>query len=108
MSETQATASSLWKDYLFVALRSYVHLEHGSFTLEAHFDHQCVGTFPLEAHFVHQLDDVALHGTYRRLAVIGLAYELGECINPLTISVSIAASGNWEVDSLGSATKVTP
>uniref|UniRef100_A0A7S2IWT4 carbonic anhydrase n=1 Tax=Alexandrium andersonii TaxID=327968 RepID=A0A7S2IWT4_9DINO len=31
----------------------------------------------MEAHFVHQLDDVALHGTYHRLAVIGLLYELG-------------------------------
>ena len=36
-------------------------------------------SFPLDAHFVHQLDDVALHGTYHRLAVIGLLYELGEC-----------------------------
>ena len=36
-------------------------------------------SFPLEAYFVHQLDDVALHGTYHRLAVIGLFYELGEC-----------------------------
>mmetsp|Transcript_22436 Transcript_22436/g.42947 ORF Transcript_22436/g.42947 Transcript_22436/m.42947 type:complete len:607 (+) Transcript_22436:61-1881(+) len=34
-------------------------------------------SFPLEAHFVHQLDDAALHGTYHRLAVIGLLYELG-------------------------------
>jgi len=34
-------------------------------------------SFPLEAHFVHQLDDVALHGTYHRLAVVGLIYELG-------------------------------
>jgi len=34
-------------------------------------------SFPLEAHFVHQLDDPALHGTYHRLAVIGLLYELG-------------------------------
>jgi len=33
--------------------------------------------FALEAHFVHQLDDPALHGTYHRLAVIGLLYELG-------------------------------
>jgi carbonic anhydrase len=36
-------------------------------------------SFPMEAHFVHQLDDTALHGTYHRLAVIGLLYELGEC-----------------------------
>merc|ERR1719506_1852717 len=36
-------------------------------------------SFPLEAHFVHQLDDPALVGTYHRLAVIGLLYELGEC-----------------------------
>jgi carbonic anhydrase len=36
-------------------------------------------SFPLEAHFVHQLDDPALLGTYHRLAVIGLLYELGEC-----------------------------
>jgi carbonic anhydrase len=34
-------------------------------------------SFPLEAHFVHQLDDLALHGTYHRLAVVGLLYELG-------------------------------
>jgi len=34
-------------------------------------------SFPMEAHFVHQLDDVALQGTYHRLAVIGLLYELG-------------------------------
>jgi carbonic anhydrase len=33
-------------------------------------------SFPLEAHFVHQLDDTALHGTYHRLAVIALLYEL--------------------------------
>ena len=39
-------------------------------------------SFPLEAYFVHQLDDVALHGTYHRLAVIGLLYVLGECIVP--------------------------
>ena len=38
---------------------------------------------PLEAYFVHQLDDVALHGTYHRLAVIGLFYELGECSRSL-------------------------
>lgn len=36
-------------------------------------------SFPLEAHFVHQLDDQALVGTYHRLAVIALMYELGEC-----------------------------
>mmetsp|Transcript_4354 Transcript_4354/g.8534 ORF Transcript_4354/g.8534 Transcript_4354/m.8534 type:complete len:679 (-) Transcript_4354:298-2334(-) len=36
-------------------------------------------SFPLEAHFVHQFDDPLLHGTYHRLAVIGLMYELGEC-----------------------------
>merc|ERR1719247_3360315 len=36
-------------------------------------------SFPMEAHFVHQLDDPALVGTYHRLAVIGLLYELGEC-----------------------------
>ena len=50
---------------------------------------RCIGTrlgdtvdgtsFPLEAYFVHQLDDVALHGTYHRFAVISLLYELGEC-----------------------------
>lgn len=34
-------------------------------------------SFAMEAHFVHQLDDPALHGTYHRLAVIGLLYELG-------------------------------
>jgi carbonic anhydrase len=34
-------------------------------------------SFPLEAHFVHQLDDASLHGTFHRLAVIGLLYELG-------------------------------
>jgi len=39
-------------------------------------------SFPLEAHFVHQFDDPALVGTYHRLAVIGLLYELGEC-NPI-------------------------
>ena len=39
--------------------------------------------FPLEAYFAHQLDDVALHGTYHRLAVTGLLYELGECNRPL-------------------------
>ena len=31
----------------------------------------------LEARFVHRLDDDALHGTYHRLAVIGLLHELG-------------------------------
>jgi len=36
-------------------------------------------SFALEAHFVHQLADPALVGTYHRLAVIGLLYELGEC-----------------------------
>jgi len=36
-------------------------------------------SFALEAHFVHQLADPALVGTYHRLAVIGLMYELGEC-----------------------------
>ena len=40
-------------------------------------------SFPLEAYFVHQLDDVALHGTYHRFAVIGLLYELWECNRPL-------------------------
>jgi carbonic anhydrase len=34
-------------------------------------------SYALEAHFVHQLDDPALHGTYHRLAVVGLLYELG-------------------------------
>ena len=34
-------------------------------------------SFAMEAHLVHQLDDVALHGTYHRLAVIGLLYDLG-------------------------------
>jgi len=34
-------------------------------------------SFAMEAHFVHQLDDAALHGTYHRLAVIALLYELG-------------------------------
>jgi carbonic anhydrase len=34
-------------------------------------------SFAMEAHFVHQLDDTALHGTYHRLAVIGLLYDLG-------------------------------
>ena len=38
---------------------------------------------PLEAYFVHQLDDVALHGPYHRLAVVGLFYELWECNRPL-------------------------
>merc|ERR1719183_755186 len=38
-------------------------------------------SFPLEAHFVHQLDDDALVGTYHRLAVIGLLYELGDECN---------------------------
>merc|ERR1719272_2550545 len=36
-------------------------------------------SFALEAHFVHQFADSALVGTYHRLAVIGLMYELGEC-----------------------------
>merc|ERR1719174_2226026 len=36
-------------------------------------------SFPLEAHFVHQLDDPTNGGSYHRLAVIGLLYELGEC-----------------------------
>ena len=45
-------------------------------------------SFPLEAHFVHQLSDDpdgagigsgSVVGTYHRLAVIGLLYELGEC-----------------------------
>ena len=46
--------------------------------------------FPLEAYFVHQLDDVALHGTYHRLVVIGLFYELGgNAIDPLTMSGQI-------------------
>merc|ERR1719210_1512833 len=39
-------------------------------------------SFPLEAHFVHQLHDTALHGTYHRLAVIGLLYELDTECNP--------------------------
>jgi len=39
-------------------------------------------SFAMEAHFVHQLDDVSLHGTYHRLAVIGLLYELGDECNP--------------------------
>jgi len=34
-------------------------------------------SYAMEAHFVHQFDDAALHGTYHRLAVIGLLYELG-------------------------------
>jgi carbonic anhydrase len=34
-------------------------------------------SFALEAHFVHQLDDPALYGTYHRLAVVALLYELG-------------------------------
>jgi carbonic anhydrase len=34
-------------------------------------------SYAMEAHFVHQLDDAALHGSYERLAVIGLFYELG-------------------------------
>jgi carbonic anhydrase len=37
--------------------------------------------FALEAHFVHQLADDALHGTYHRLAVIGLLYELDATCN---------------------------
>merc|ERR1711871_1766976 len=45
-------------------------------------------SFPLEAHFVHQLSDDpdgagigsgSVVGTYHRLAVIGLLYELGDC-----------------------------
>ena len=38
-------------------------------------------SFALEAHFVHQLADEGLHGTYHRLAVIGLLYELSEECN---------------------------
>jgi carbonic anhydrase len=34
-------------------------------------------SFAMEAQFVHQLDDVALRGTYHRLAVIALMLELG-------------------------------
>ena len=44
----------------------------------SHSDNTVVGiSFPLEAYFVHQLDDVAFHGTYHRLAVIGLLRTWG-------------------------------
>ena len=54
--------------------------------------------FPLEAHFVHQLDDVALHGTYHRLAVVGLLCELGECNQSLDnfwSELLRRATGRW-------------